>query len=132
MFHNNKDKKMMNDRTIGGTLLGLTLVAFISMITSFKAHSLELYNYKDGASSVKTVTKGQIEKAWSANQPVCLKDGAKLIGVNSAYKNAGLGYRDCSNSKARKRVHTAQGFQVTVFKLSELPLEMIKTIKSKK
>lgn len=123
---------MMNDKTIGGTLLGLTLVAFISMITSFKAHSLELYNYKDGASSVKTVTQAQVEKAWSTATPTCLKDGAKLIGVNKAFKDNGLGYRDCSNSASRKRVHRAQGFQVTVFKLSELPLEMIKTIKAKK
>ncbi len=122
----------MNDRTIGGTLLGLTLVAFISMITSFKAHSLELYNYKDGASSVKTVTKAQINKAWAATTPTCLKDGAKLIGVNKAFKDNGLGYRDCSNSANRKRVHKAQGFQVVVFKLSELPLEMIKTIKARK
>lgn len=123
---------MLNDKTIGGTLLGLTLVAFVAMISSFPAQALELYNYKDGASSVKTVTKSQIESAWSSATPVCLKDGAKLIGVNKAFKDNALGYRDCSNSASRKRVHKAQGFQVTVFKLSELPIEMIKTIKARK
>lgn len=123
---------MINDRTIGASLLGLTAIAFVLMIASFPVQALELYNYKDGASSVQTVSKQQVEKAWSTSTPTCLKDGAKLLGVNKAFKDNGLGYRDCSNSAKRKRVHKAQGFQVVVFKLSELPLDMIKTIKAKK
>jgi hypothetical protein len=118
----------MSNKFIATYLLVLSAIAFTSMITS--VHALELYNYKDSATTSKVISAETIETAFKSNTPACLKEGAKLLGVNKAFKDAGLGYRDCSNSASRKRIHKAQGFTVSVFKLSELPIDMIKKIKT--
>ena len=110
-------------------ILSVLTVAFLLLINMSQASALELLSYKDTSSNVTVVTKQAVESAWASNQPACLKEGAKLIGVNQAFKQARLGYRDCSNSAKRQRVHTAMGIKVTVFKLSELPTDMIKNIK---
>lgn len=101
------------------------------IVATFNANAIELLGYKDSNSGAIVISKQTIETAWSSDQPACLKEGAKLLGVNKAFKKARLGYRDCSNSVKRKRIHKAQGIEVTVFKLSELPTEMIKEIKSR-
>lgn len=123
---------LLTDNRIAGILLTLTAYSFLAMITSFNAHSIELLSYKDSNAGTVTISKQAIESAWNSSKPACLKDAAKLLGVNRAFKAQGLGYRDCSNSAARKKVHRALGFEVVVFKLSDLPADMIKSIKGKK
>lgn len=110
---------------------GLLSAAIYSafLVTTAKAiDSTELLNYKDGQSSVKVISESELDKVWGSNSPACMKDGAKLIGVNKAFKAKGLGYRDCSNSATKQRIHKAQGFNVTVFKLGQLPESVIKKI----
>lgn len=101
------------------------------VVLSFQANAIELLGYKADNSGF-VYTKATIDKLWSSDQPACLKEGGKILGVNKAYKNASLKYQDCSSTEKRKRIHKAQGISVTVVKLSELPMEMIKEIKSKK
>jgi hypothetical protein len=131
-----KDLFMFNsiDRLIGSTLLLISTLAFIFFVATFptQGHALELYNYKDGQTATTTMNKATLEKLWQSAQPTCLKDGAKLLGVNKAFKDNGLGYRDCSSSKARKKIHSALGFTVNVVKLHELPVSMIRELKGKK
>lgn len=122
----------LTDNKIAGTLLTITaysLIAFLMSITS--ASAIELLSYKDSNAGTVTIAKEAVTKAWNSDQPACLKDAAKLLGVNKAFKAANLGYRDCSNSAARRKVHRALGFNVVVFKLSDLPADMIKEIKGK-
>ena len=87
---------------------------------------------KDNSTVKSVYTKQTLNTLWKSSQPACIKDGAKLIGVNKAYMKNDLGYRDCSSSKSRKKVHKALGFSVVVIKLHELPTELIREIKGKK
>lgn len=121
--------KLLSDKVITTGLLALSVYGFIMLILSQPVHAIELLSYKDTATNTTVISKQAVESAWASSSPVCLKEGAKLIGVNKAFKAARLGYRDCSNSPKRARIHKAQGISVTVFKLSELPMDMIKTIK---
>lgn len=111
------------------TLLALTVYSFFAMLD---AQAIELYNYKDNSTVKSVYTKQTLNTLWKSSQPACIKDGAKLIGVNKAYMKNDLGYRDCSSSKSRKKVHKALGFSVVVVKLHELPTELIREIKGKK
>ena len=112
----------------------MAFVAALFVLVAFaqRASALELLSYKDSASSVTVLDAASVEKAWASASPVCLKDGAKILGVNAKFKELRLGYGDCSNSAAKKRIHGAQGFNVTVLKLGELPADMIKAIASRK
>lgn len=112
-------------------LTGLFTVAYMVFGFATNAQAIELLSYKDTDTGLTTYTKETVTKAWSANQPACIKNGAKLLGVNKAFRAARLGYRDCSKSAKRAKVHKALGIKVTVFGLSELPADMIKQIMSK-
>ncbi|MEE4245445.1 MAG: hypothetical protein V2I33_08545 [Kangiellaceae bacterium] len=124
-------KNLLNK--MDGTQLGYLFIAvyFVLGMMMEQASAIDLLSYKDTNTGAVTIARASVETAWAANQPACLKEGAKLIGVNKAFKAANLGYRDCSNSPARKKIHSATGLKVTVFRLSDLPLDMIKEIKSK-
>lgn len=97
------------------------------VVLSFQANALELFNYKK-ASKMKTYTKAQVEQVWASNVPACLKDGSKLLGVNKAYKTAGLGYRDCSTSENAIKKQELTGVKVNVIKLTELPSDIAKEV----
>lgn len=102
------------------------------VVLSFQANAIELLGYKDTGSGVTVLSKESVNAVWNSDQPACLKEGGKILGVNKAYRAASLTYADCSTTEKRKRIHKAQGINVTVLKLSELPMDMIKEIKSKK
>jgi hypothetical protein len=129
---NRRSFMTLTENKITGILLTLCAYAFLAMISSSPASAIELLSYKDSNAGTVTVSRSAVTKAWNSDQPACLKDAAKLLGVNKAFKSNRLGYRDCSNSAARKKVHSALGFNVVVFKLSDLPTDMIKEIKGKK
>ena len=101
--------------TIGLGLLTLTIGT---------CHAINVYNYKDGQTSIKSMSTSQVESIWSAAQPACIKDGAKLLGVNKAFKDNKLGYRDCSSSDNAKKKQELLGYKVTVIKLTELPKDI--------
>lgn len=105
-------------------------VAFFILATT--ASGIELLSYKDSNTGLHTYDASTITKIWESDVPACIKDGAKLVGVNSAFKKRNLGYRDCSSSKQRKKIHNALGIQVVYIKLSELPVDMIREIKGVK
>jgi hypothetical protein len=112
------------------TITATALYLLFGFITN--SYALELLSYKDTNTGVTVISRQAVESAWASNEPACLKEGAKIVGVNNAFRSNNLGYRDCSNSAKRKRIHQAMAIKVNVFKLSELPTEMIKEIKSKK
>lgn len=92
------------------------------------AEAIELMSYKDTNTGITVVSEEQLNKVWDSNQPACLKDGSTLCGVNKAYRAKRLKYRDCSTSSKTRRKHKARGYEVTVFKLAELPEALIKKI----
>ena len=119
----------MSDNKIGTLLLGATLYAFLTIFNT--ASAIELLSYKDSNTGTTVISRSAVEGAWNSNTATCLKNGATLLGVNKAFKAAGFGYRDCSTSKAAKRIQKATGKKVVVFKLAELPEDMIKEILKK-
>lgn len=103
------------------------------VVLSFQSvYALDLLSYKNTGSSVTVLSESAVNTTWNSNTPTCLKEGGRILGVNKAYKAKRLKYADCSTSDKRKRIHEAQGIEVVVFKLGELPMSMIKTIKAKK
>lgn len=92
------------------------------------AHAMELLAYKDTATMTVRYPDAEVERIWSASTPACLKDGARLLGVNKAFKQARLGYRDCSQSANARIKQKALGFEVAVIKLTELSDAKIKQV----
>lgn len=121
------------DRLIGSTLLLINALAFAFFVATFpnQGHALEIQSYKSNTSKITLRSADEVSKAYNSNVPFCLKEGSKIVTVNNAFKKYKLGYKDCSNSARAARIHAAQGITVNVFKLSELPLNMIRDIKAK-
>jgi hypothetical protein len=95
------------------------------------ANAFEVLPYKTGATNLE-YKQETVEAVWSSkNSPACIKDGSKLIGVNAAFKTAGLGYRDCSTSDAAKRKQRKAGYTVTVFKVDLLPQALFDQVMKK-
>jgi len=92
--------------------------------------NITLLPYKDDATAVE-YQQSAVEAVWNSEKPACIKDGAKLKGVNAAFKKAGLGYRDCSNSDANKRKQRKGGYTVTVFKVDLLHTPLFKQVMGK-
>lgn len=107
------------------------IVTAIALSISLSSFAIELQAYKDSSTNDVVLTDASVEKVWSTNEPACLKDGSKILGVNKTFKSLGLGYRDCSNGKAALRKHKALGYKVTVIKLAELSDSMIKQVLKK-
>jgi hypothetical protein len=108
----------------------MKLLITLALIT-FNVNAMELQAYKSTTSKVVKIVDSEVDKIFSASfkNPACLKDGSKIIGVNSAFKKNGLGYRDCSSSDAAKAKQSALGFEVVVVKLEQLsPAKMRKAL----
>lgn len=104
------------------------ILVLIAMVMTLNAQAIELLSVKSSGSGLSVMTEKTVSAAWASASPVCLKDGSKLLGVNKAFKAAGLKSNDCSNSEAKKRIHKIRGFEVTVLRFSELPDSMIKEL----
>ena len=118
----------IKDTTFMATILVATL--FLVLIGT-NVHALELLDYKQDNSSGITISLQAFTKSFNSTTPTCLKDGSSMVGVNKAFKNAGMRYRDCSSSGKRAKILKAQGKIVNVFKLGDLSEEAIKAILSK-
>ena len=114
----------MKDTTIGTLLMILTIAGLLGFMKS--AQALEFYSYKDAVSTVEMSTS-ELESLW-AKTAVCIKDGAKIKAVNKLFKDASLGYRDCSNSKNTKQKHKKLGISVVVVPLHTLDAEIVKKL----
>lgn len=104
-------------------------IVLLATLVTLNTQALELLNYKNTSTGTTTYTRETLESVWSSQTPACIKDGAKIIGVNKAFKSMNLGFRDCSQSPNRQKIHKALGFKLAYFRLSELPMDMIKKIK---
>ena len=100
----------------------------LMVLVSMQVQAIELLAYKDTAANTIRYPDAEVERIWSAAKPACLKDGAKLLGVNKAFKAARLGYRDCSTSANARIKQQAMGFEVAVIKLTELSDAKIKQV----
>ena len=103
----------------------LVLVLFA---VATNASAIELRAYKSTTSSVVTIDDASLEKLWASSQPACLKDGSKIMGVNKAFTDKRLGYRDCSKGIGATKKHNALGYSVAVVSVSELSDAMIKKV----
>lgn len=103
-------------------LLTLSSIGFAAMIGSFDANAIELYNYKSSSSNkIVKMTENQVTKIWGSDTPACIKDGAKLLGVNKAFRAKGLGYRDCSSSEKAQEKQRMLGYKVEKIDFTSLP-----------
>lgn len=103
-------------------------VFMVLMVLSFNVQAIELLSYKTTSSSIVKIDDSALEKAWASDSPACLKDGAKMLGVNKAFVARKLGYRDCSQSDSARAKHRALGIEVAVIKLAELSDAKIKQV----
>lgn len=106
------------------------LIASLILSTSV-VYGMDLLSYKGTGTKLHSYNDTEIESLWSSSKAVCLKDGAKIIGVNRKFKEMRLGYRDCSNGEAAERKAKALGYEVIVVKLAELSDNKIKSVLSK-
>lgn len=111
-------------QTIKSILTVATLTATIST-----CHAINLYNYKDSSSNITKLSKEQVEQIWSSTSvAACIKDGAKLLGVNKTFKDLKLGYRDCSSSDKAKEKQKMLGYKVEVIAFTSLPADIAKQV----
>lgn len=103
------------------------LIALLTLTISLNASALELLSYKNTNSKTVKYTEASVNEAWNKG-PVCIKDGSKILGVNQQFRDAKLGYRDCSVSETAQEKHRLIGVNVAVIKLTELPDTMAKKI----
>lgn len=106
-------------------------IALVTLGTINTVSAMEMLSYKSTTSNTVTLADSAVESAWSANTPACLKDGSKILGVNKAFKEMALGYRDCSQGDGAVKKHKALGFSVTVIKLAELSDAKIREVLKK-
>jgi hypothetical protein len=106
----------------------LLITAALLTLTHNACHALELYNYKDTSSKIVKLSAEQVNSLWSSAQPACIKDGAKLLGVNKSFKDARLGYRDCSSSDKAKEKQKMLGYTVNVISFTSLPADIAKKV----
>lgn len=94
----------------------------LTMFTTLSVNAMELQAYKSTSSKIVKITDNQVDEIFSSSfkNPACLKDGSKIIGVNTAFKKLSLGYRDCSSSDAAREKQKALGVEVVVVKLEQL------------
>jgi hypothetical protein len=104
------------------------LIVLAMVATLGQAHALELLAYKSTSSKTVKLDDAAVEKAWSSATPACLKDGAKIMGVNKAFKAKKLGYRDCSSSDAAVEKQKLLGYEVTVIKITELSANLARKV----
>lgn len=104
------------------------VIMSLVLLCSVSVHAIELRAYKSTTSRVVTIDDASLEKLWASNQPACLKDGSKIMGVNKAFTDKRLGYRDCSKGVGATKKHNALGFSVAVVSVSELSDSMIKKV----
>jgi len=103
------------------------IVLSILAVSIGQASAIEFFNYKDATTGIKQMTAADLETVWNKT-PVCIKDGAKIKAVNKQFKEANLGYRDCSTSDKVRMKHTKLGITVTVVPLYTLPKEIVKKL----
>lgn len=101
------------------------------VLLSVNSYAFKIQSYKTTGSSITVIDAKTVTDAFNSNVPFCLKEGGKVITVNDAFLANKLVYADCSTSDKRLRIHKAEGIKVNVFKLSSLPMDMIKSIKAK-
>ncbi len=101
----------------------LTLCSF-----AFNASAITLLSHKDTSTGVVKLDAKAVEAAWSGNSPACLKDGSRLMGVNTAFKAKKLKYSDCSSSGNAREKQRMLGYSVTVIRFTELPDAMAKQV----
>lgn len=105
----------------------LITIALISTISS--ASAIEILSYKSTASSkIAKMSEASLDKIWTSATPACIKDGAKLLGVNKAFKEKSLGYRDCSTSDKALEKQRMLGFSVVKIDFTSLPIKTAKQI----
>lgn len=105
----------------------LTIAALIACVNS---HAFELQGYKSTSGKTIRLTEATVNKLYASTEPLCVKDGGRIVTVNNAFKAKGLGFRDCSSSDAARITQAALGYKVNVIKLHELPDSLIKRVKS--
>lgn len=110
----------------GVYMKGLFLV--LAVVFSVNVSAIELQSYKSTGSKITKIGDSELETLWASNKAVCLKDGARMLGVNKAYKAANLGYRDCSESDSARIKAEALGQEVVVVKLAQLSKAKIKQV----
>lgn len=108
-----------------------SLFIVLSFVCAANASAITLLSHKDSSTGMVKLDAKAVEATWSANQPACLKDGSRLMGVNKAFKTRGLKYSDCSQSPNAKEKQRMLGYQVTVIKFTELPDAIAKQVMGK-
>lgn len=78
----------------------------------------------DSSSNDLQYTESQLEKLYASEQPVCIKDGGKVLDANQAFRKRNLGYADCSSGKGAKARHEVMGINVRVVKIQQMPLKL--------
>ena len=97
-----------------------SIITLAVMVASLNSFAFEIHSYKSTGSKLSKINETSFNEAWT-KKAVCVKDGAKILGVNKAFKEAKFGYRDCSNSDATLEKHRLVGVETVVLKVVELP-----------
>lgn len=106
------------------------LLLITLLITSVQA--LELLGYKNTNTNITKLTTASVETLWASKTPACIKDGSKLLGVNAAFKDKNLGYRDCSSSDKAREKQRMLGYKVVKIDFTSLPDALAKEVLGKK
>jgi hypothetical protein len=78
------------------------------------------------SAAVDKITAADLQKLEAGTDPVCVKDGGKVLAANKAFHAAGFKKSDCSNSAANLEKMKMRGFNLRVIKTAELPVEEFK------
>lgn len=106
----------------------LLLLLALLLTVNANAEGIKLLSYNGKTATDRDYTAAEVNKAWASKLPVCIKKNAKILGVNQAFLNMKLGYRDCSNGKTAQAFARKNGFSVVVFKAQHLPQAMYNQI----
>lgn len=101
-----------------GTILTITTQAF----------GIELLSYKSTNSNIVKLSEAKINSIWTSKTPACIKDGSKIVGVNQAFLDKKLGYRDCSSSDKAREKQKMLGYKVVKIDFTSLPTSIAKTV----
>jgi hypothetical protein len=99
----------------------MRLLTVLTLLVSFSANAqLVRYESKSASSKVIKISDSSLDQLINSKEPLCIKDGARIVSVNKAFDSMGLGYRDCSDSVNAKETAKMKGYTVNVIKFSSI------------